>query len=196
MGLGSAVRSDMCARVRRFSGIAVLLAFFGWTTDSVAAAERAPAAVRDVTPPGVLRVYRSKEEPDFLPDGARRYANVRVGEDAVLQTAEGRLKLYAISLPPRRKICQTPIGARWACGQRALMALRSLLEGQVIACVTREPAAVPVSVCRVQNMDVSTWMLREGWAELARGVQDRIYVEAQSVARARKAGLWSIDPPQ
>jgi endonuclease YncB( thermonuclease family) len=196
MGLGSRGRAGTCARLRRLSDVGVLLLSLGVPGNlGAVAAARAPAAVRDVTPPGVLRVYRSKQEPDFLPDGAKRYANVRVGEDAVLQTAEGRLRLYAITLPARRKICRTATGARWACGQRALMALRNLLDEQVVACVTKDTATVPTSVCRVQNMDVSAWMLREGWADLAEGVRDKIYVEAQSAAQARKAGLWSLDPP-
>ncbi|HVY59314.1 MAG TPA: thermonuclease family protein, partial [Xanthobacteraceae bacterium] len=157
--------------------------------------EGAAPAVRDVTPAGVLRVFRSKDNPDFLPDGARHYTNVRVGDDAILQADGARLRLYGIALPPRRKICRTATGARWTCGQRALMALRALVEGQLISCVLKDAAPVALAVCRVRNVDISGWMLREGWAELASGTSEKAYVEAQSSAQSQKAGIWSLDPP-
>jgi endonuclease YncB( thermonuclease family) len=50
-------------------------------------------------------------------------------------------------------------------------------------------------VCWVGDIDVTQWLLSQGWAELAEGVTDESYVEAAASARRRKVGIWSDGPP-
>ena len=104
------------------------------------------------------------------------------------------LDLYGMQLVRRNRIC-APEGARWACGQRAFIAMRGLLEGQSISCSFIAAAGSPKAVCRVGDTDVTQWLLSQGWAELAEGVTDETYAEAAASARRRKAGIWGDGPP-
>ena len=88
-----------------------------------------------------------------------------------------------------------PEGARWACGPRAFIAMRGLLEGQSISCSFIAAAGSPKAVCRVGDTDVTQWLLSQGWAELAERVTDETYAEAAAFARRRKAGIWGDGPP-
>jgi endonuclease YncB( thermonuclease family) len=104
------------------------------------------------------------------------------------------LDLYGMEPVRRNRIC-APEGARWACGQRAFIAIRGLLEGQSISCSFIAAAGSPKAVCSVGDIDVTQWLLNQGWAELAEGVTDESYVEAAASARRRKAGIWGDGPP-
>ena len=104
------------------------------------------------------------------------------------------LVLYGAVLVRRNRICTSAEGARWACGQRAFMALRKLLDGQSITCSFRHITVPPKAVCWVEDNDVTHFLLSQGWAELADGVTDEIYVEALTSAQSRKVGIWGDGP--
>jgi len=88
-----------------------------------------------------------------------------------------------------------PEGARWTCGQRAFMATRALVEGRPLSCSFRQAAGAPKAVCWVGDNDVTEALLSLGWAELAEGVTEESYVEAEASARRIKAGIWGDGPP-
>jgi endonuclease YncB( thermonuclease family) len=50
-------------------------------------------------------------------------------------------------------------------------------------------------VCWVGDTDVTQWLLSQGWAELAEGVTDESYAEAEASARRRKVGIWGDRAP-
>ncbi len=160
-----------------------------------AAGDRPDKSLRDVTPPGMVRAFRSGDLPDFTPKDAQWFSNVRVDENGLLHADWMILRLYGIVLPQRRKLCKTTTGARWTCGNYALMALRSLIDRKSIACVFKDPEQITVASCRVDKVDVARWMLQEGWAELADGNSDPAYVNASKLAHAKKIGLWSNEVP-
>ena len=49
--------------------------------------------------------------------------------------------------------------------------------------------------CSVGDTDIAQFLLAEGWAELADGVTEEMYVEAHTFAQSRKAGIWADGPP-
>ena len=75
------------------------------------------------------------------------------------------------------------------------MATRGLLEGKSISCSFIAAAGAPKAVCWVGDTDVTQWLLSQGWAELAEGVTDESYTEAEASARRRKAGIWGDGMP-
>jgi endonuclease YncB( thermonuclease family) len=75
------------------------------------------------------------------------------------------------------------------------MALRNLLEGKSIACRFKHVSDPPKAACSVGDSDVTRFLLAEGWAELAEGVTEEIYLEAHMSAQSRKAGIWANGPP-
>lgn len=50
------------------------------------------------------------------------------------------------------------------------------------------------STGRVGDNDVTESLLSQGWAELAEGVTEESYVEAEASARRIKAGIWGDGP--
>ncbi len=162
---------------------------------SLASERIQPPAVRDVTPPGMTRVLRSEESQEVAPENVRRFSDVRVDNNGVLEAEGVRLRLYGIVLPARGKICRSATGIRSACGQRAFGVLRNLVSERLITCEIKEASNPILAVCKVESVDIAASMLREGWADLAKGVLDKNYVNAVSTARARKLGIWADETP-
>jgi endonuclease YncB( thermonuclease family) len=154
--------------------------------------ERTPL-IRDVTPPGVVRVFRSGEPPGTIPREVHWFENVRVDQNANLKAGSTSFKFYGLVLPLRQKICTSATGARWACGNRALIALRNLVDTRTVACAFKDEGKS--AVCWVERTDITLWMLQEGWAELAAGISDKAYIAATKLAQVRKVGLWADGPP-
>jgi len=164
---------------------------------SVLSATAQTPAIRDVTPLGVTRVYRSNDTPV---DNSRTFVGTRVDNNGQLHAEGVILKLDGILLPPRKKVCVTANGRHWACGQRAYLRLRNLVERRSIACQikdvdkrggTNNPR---LAVCKVEGADVAISLLQDGLADLADGAIDKTYIAAASLAKTKKTGLWADVP--
>jgi endonuclease YncB( thermonuclease family) len=157
----------------------------------------APGAERPERPHASdpIRTYRPRTPVEFFKQDAVQFERVRVDTNGVISADGHSLSLYAVVLVARNKICSPPDGGRWACGQRAFMALRNLLEGKSIACTFKHIAGPPKAACSVDGDDVAQMLLTEGWADLAEGVTEQTYVEAHSSAQSRKVGIWADNPP-
>ena len=58
-------------------------------------------------------------------------------------------------------------------------------------CEVRDRAATEIlGTCRVGKTDLSTWLLRQGWANLSEEA-DEIHAEALRAAKKDKLGLWA-----
>jgi endonuclease YncB( thermonuclease family) len=95
---------------------------------------------------------------------------VRIDPNGVINADGHNLNLYGVVLIRRNRICTSPEGARWACGQRAFVAMRNLVEGKSIACMFNHVVEPPKAACSVGDKDIAQFLLSEGWAELAEGV--------------------------
>jgi endonuclease YncB( thermonuclease family) len=163
---------------------------------ALGAAPAAPAAAQEEGRTGagapsrkVIRTKRMRVPADLFERDAVFFKRALIEAGGTIRADGHNLDLYGIQLVLRNRIC-APEGARWACGQRAFIAMRRLLEGQSISCSFIAAAGSPKAVCRVGDTDVTQWLLSQGWAELAEGVTDETYVEAAASARRRKAGIW------
>jgi endonuclease YncB( thermonuclease family) len=171
-------------------------------TASLGAAPAAPAAAQeegrpaaDVPPRKVIRTQRLRVPADLFQRDTVSFKRARVDAGGTIRADGHNLDLYGMVLIRRDRICASPEGARWACGQRAFMAMRQLVEGQPISCSFMAAAGAPKAVCWVGDNDVTQWLLSQGWAELAEGVTDESYIEAAAFARRKKAGIWGASPP-
>jgi endonuclease YncB( thermonuclease family) len=154
-------------------------------------------AVRDVTPPGVIRVYRSSEEPAISETGLPKFADIQVLQNGTLRSESKTIQLYGIALPDRKKLCTSPAGLRWTCGAMAFVALRNLVQSQSISCnIVSEREKDLLGQCKVEQTDISAWLLQNGWAELAPSVSEKLYVDAAAIAKAKASGLWGNGPPE
>jgi hypothetical protein len=128
-------------------------------------------------------------------EGEVRFEKTYVHQNGSILADGHNLDLYGAMLIRRDRICASVEGARWACGQRAYMALRALLAGRPITCSFKQISVPPKAVCSMDNQDIAQFLLREGWAELAIDVTDQAYVEAYQSARSRGLGIWGDGPP-
>ena len=162
-----------------------------------------PGSVRDITIPGLTRVERtgppmrmeSLEDSDAAPDRVRRYPRVLVTHAGRFTAGEARVRLYGIAAPELDQTCRSVSGESWACGQRAAAALRALIRSRAVECEPKAEADREIlGICLVGRTDLSAWLLRQGWAELADGVGEPAYAEALTAAKHEKLGLWSERP--
>jgi endonuclease YncB( thermonuclease family) len=153
--------------------------------------------IRDVTPSGVIRVYRSNEAPETVDAGLPKFADVQVLQDGALRSDGKTIRLYGIKLPERKKLCMSLFVARWPCGVTAYVALRNLVQSHSIACnILNETEKNIVAQCKVDQTDIALWLLQEGWAELAAGVTEQRYADAAALAKTKSTGLWGNGPPE
>jgi endonuclease YncB( thermonuclease family) len=164
------------------------------TAPCFAEADGRPPA-RNAAPPNAVRTKRLHVPSDFFQQGAVRFERAQIDANGVIRADGHNLELYGAVPVRRTRICSTAEGARWACGQHAFIAQRRLLEGQPVTCSFKHVTVPPRAVCLIRDSDIAQFLLSEGWAELADGVTDEEYVEAQETAQSRKAGIWADGPP-
>jgi endonuclease YncB( thermonuclease family) len=154
-------------------------------------------AVRDVTPSGIIRVYRSLEPTAVSEPNLPKFADVQVLPDGALRSGTKIIQLYGITLPERKKLCTSSLGVRWTCGVTAYVALRNIVQSRSITCnVLIESEHTVLGRCKVEETDISAWLLQEGWAELAPSVGEKLYADAAALAKTRAVGLWGNGPPE
>jgi endonuclease YncB( thermonuclease family) len=167
--------------------------------DAVASEQR--RTVRDVTPPGVTRAYRSERDirsgqPDPVPEGARLLERARVDHDGTILGGGIAIRLHGVAALEPDRICRSPSGARWACGRRAFVAFYNLVNQQTIACKFAESDGQKgTATCWVGGTELSGWLLRNGLAELApAGAAEPQLRAAEEAARKAKLGIWAEQP--
>lgn len=176
--------------------LAFWFAALGSARESRAQETSGKPAIRDVTPPGMIRVFRSEEAtPVTVPDSTPRFPEIHVLPTGALRSGAATIRLYGVTFPERRKLCTSAAGNRWACGTLAFVALRNLVEPQTLACEgVGASDSITIAVCRIGQANVSVWLLQMGWAELLAGVTDKQYVDAAATGKARGAGIWGDGP--
>ena len=119
------------------------------------------------------------------------YYRVRVALDGTLQAGKRTFHLYGAEIPGREYTCTYRNGQRWACGLRSYVALLNVIGTDPIECGPRNALKPDVVICHRDNIDLSEWMLKNGWARLANGVADERYVKAAKAASDAKIGMWT-----
>jgi endonuclease YncB( thermonuclease family) len=165
------------------------------------AARAQEPTVRDVTPPGVSRVFRNTlaipdPEPPSLPQETqppRILESIRPQTDGSLRAGALVFHLVGVQVPPTQKLCTTSTGARWTCGIRAYVMITNLLRAEGTECFVVDEARA-LARCTAEGVDVSLRLLELGLVELAPGVDDRRYVAAAQAAQRQGRGLWSRSP--
>jgi len=102
-----------------------------------------------------------------------------------------RIRLHGIDAPESGQFCDKD-GKQYRCGQRAALALSDKIGRATIRCEQRDIDRYKriVTVCRLGDIDLNAWMVREGWA-IAYRQYSRDYVDDESAARTAKAGIWA-----
>jgi endonuclease YncB( thermonuclease family) len=102
-----------------------------------------------------------------------------------------RIRLHGIDAPESGQFCKKD-GKQYRCGQRAALELADKIGRSTVRCEQRDIDRYKriVAVCRLGNIDLNAWMVRQGWA-IAYRQYSRDYVDDESAAQASKAGIWA-----
>jgi endonuclease YncB( thermonuclease family) len=130
------------------------------------------------------------------PPKTKRYFKVKVRDAGTLEVDLPDAKTAVISLAgidvhDADAMCKTTSGT-WPCGAKARRALTSLIRARAVTC-TLPPAGETEAFtarCRVRGQDLSTWLVRQGWATPNAG-SGQALGEAFAAAKGDRLGLWA-----
>jgi endonuclease YncB( thermonuclease family) len=102
-----------------------------------------------------------------------------------------RIRLHGIDAPESGQFCEKN-GKQYRCGQRAALALADKIGRATVRCEQRDIDRYKriVAVCRLGDVDLNAWMVRQGWA-IAYRQYSRDYIDDEIAAQAEKAGIWA-----
>jgi endonuclease YncB( thermonuclease family) len=132
-----------------------------------------------------------------LPRAAALEGPVVVTDGDSLEMNGTRIRLFGIDAPEAGQSC-AKAGVQYDCGATATAALRRLTENQHVRCAAEglDRYGRTLAVCRVGNVEVNAWMVRQGHALSFRRYSEA-YVPDENDARMKRRGIWqgSFDAP-
>ena len=119
------------------------------------------------------------------------YYRVAVRDGGTLQADGVTIRLAGIAARNADATCKGKAGKAWPCGAAAKTALTRLIRSRAVSCELPKAGAPDqvVARCSVAGGDLSTWMVRHGWAEPSDANEPALAEAAQS-AKKDKLGLW------
>ena len=116
-----------------------------------------------------------------------------VSDGDTIRSGQLRIRLHGIDAPERQQHCTTPEGARWACGNAARDALKTLVAS--VAALDCQITDVDrygrlIMRCFAGEVDVGARLVRTGMALAYRRYADD-YIANEEAARAARLGLWA-----
>ena len=67
--------------------------------------------------------------------------------------------------------------------------------GGEVTCRFMHATMPPRAICWAGDMDIASFLLSQGWAELADNVTEATYIEAVASAQNNKVGIWGDGSP-
>jgi endonuclease YncB( thermonuclease family) len=133
------------------------------------------------------------------PRETKRYFKVKVRdaetlEAGLLPTYSVVIRLEGIDAREADETCKKASGATWPCGAKARAALTSVTRYRAVTC-TLPPGGETkdfVARCSVMGQDLSTWLVRQGWATPQAGAEPAL-AKALDAAKGDRRGLWQAD---
>ena len=124
--------------------------------------------------------------------GAMLQGVVSVIDGDTLEIHGQRIRLHGIDSPESGQRCKDERGISYRCGQRAALALADRIGRGTVTCRQRDTDRYGrmVAVCVLGNLDLNSWMVREGHA-LAYRKYSSDYVGEETQARRDHKGIWS-----
>jgi endonuclease YncB( thermonuclease family) len=105
---------------------------------------------------------------DIKPKPAKKtYYRVFVPDSGTLEAGDVVIKLNGIVASKADAQCQDEAGKSWPCGAAAKTALRQLIRARAVVCDLPGPGEHKsfTARCAVSGTDLSTWLVRQGWAK-------------------------------
>ena len=125
------------------------------------------------------------------PTEPKLYYRVTVRDGGTLQSGGAVIRLAGIAARDADATCKSANGKSWPCGAAAKSALTRLIRSRAVTCELPKQSAQKdvVARCSVAGGDLSTWMVRQGWAE-PKDTNEPALAQAAAAAKQDKLGLW------
>ena len=134
-----------------------------------------------------------------LPRETKRYFKVRVRdagtlEAGLLPTDTVVIRLEGIDAREADETCKKENGASWPCGAKARAALIRFIRSRAVTCTLPQGGETKdfAARCSVVGQDLSTWLVRQGWATPQKGAEPEL-AKALDAAKTERLGLWQSD---
>jgi endonuclease YncB( thermonuclease family) len=131
-------------------------------------------------------------EADIKPKPTKKiYYRVIVPDSGTLEAGDAVIKLTGIVAIKADAQCHDKQGKNWPCGAAAKTALRRLIRARAVVCDLPEPGEQKsfTARCAVSGTDLSTWMVRQGWAK-PNDPPEPAHADAAEAAKSERIGLW------
>ena len=131
-------------------------------------------------------------EADIQPKLTKKiYYRVIVSDSGTLEAGDVVIKLNGIVASKADAQCHDKQGKNWPCGAAAKTALRRLVRARGVVCDLPEPGEQKsfTARCAVSGTDLSTWMVRQGWAKPYDPPEPAL-ADAAEAAKSERIGLW------
>lgn len=101
-----------------------------------------------------------------------------------------RINLYGIDAPEPGQSCER-LGTSYRCGQEATQALAKGIGQDAVTCRQKHlnQRKQPVALCKIGDVDISEWMVRQGWA-VTHPKFGAAYKGTEAAARKYRRGIW------
>jgi endonuclease YncB( thermonuclease family) len=131
-------------------------------------------------------------EADIQPKLTKKiYYRVIVSDSGTLEAGDVVIRLNGIVASKADAQCHDKQGKNWPCGAAANTALRRLVRARAVVCDLPEPGEQKsfTARCAVSGTDLSTWMVRQGWAK-PNDPPEPALADAAEAAKSERIGLW------
>ena len=148
-----------------------------------------PQATRLAQP---LQLVPLRAENDIKPKPTKKtYYRVIVPDGGTLEAGDVVIKLNGIVAGNADAQCQDEKGKSWPCGAAAKTALRQLIRARAVVCDLPRPGEQKsfTARCAVSGTDLSTWLVRQGWAK-PNDLPEPALADAAEAAKSERVGVW------
>jgi endonuclease YncB( thermonuclease family) len=116
---------------------------------------------------------------------------VKVRDGGTLQAGGVVIRLAEIEAREADGRCTDKNGKDWACGSAARVALAKFIRYRAISCGLPDDGEQTdyVARCSVGGVDLSEWMVRQGWAK-PKPNADKVLADAADAAKLARLGIW------
>ena len=161
-------------------------------TPNVAAGLKPTPSVGDKPePPERLAALKDNTGAVTPKETTKRYYRVKVRDGGTLQSGKVVIRLSGIAAREVDATCKDAAGKSWPCGAAAKAALTRLIHARAVTCELPKSGEHNIfdANCSVGGADLSTWMVRQGWAT-PKAPNEAALAQAATAAKAERLGLW------
>jgi len=137
------------------------------------------------------RLAALQKAKEAAPPPTKLYYKVQVIDAGTIQSGGIVITLDGINARDAKATCKNAKGKSWGCGAAGRIALARLIRTRAVSCAL--PAGGEQKAfaarCSVAGTDLSTWVVREGWAN-PKGTSEKTLADAEDAAKKEKIGLW------